>query len=144
MEPDQLEAHSLKLQAKYAKMEENEVRFEEYRTEDADFVLVGYGIVSRILRSVVDACRAQGRKVGLLRPITLFPFPKGRLAELAEEVDAFLAVELSAGQMVDDVRLAVNGRKPVLFYGRMGGNVPTVEEIHAVVLEKLSATPAVA
>lgn len=144
MEPDQLEAHSQRLQAKYAKMEELETRFEEYRTDDADFVLVGYGIVSRILRSVVDACREQGHQVGLLRPITLFPFPKVRLAELAGQVNAFLTVELSAGQMVDDVRLAVNGKKPVEFYGRMGGNVPTVEEIHAVVLEKLSATPAVA
>ncbi len=144
MEPDQLEAHSHHLQAKYAEMEENEVRFQDYRTEDADFVLVGYGIVSRILRSVVDACREQGHQVGLLRPITLFPFPKIRIAELADQVKAFMAIELSAGQMVDDVRLAVNGRKPVEFYGRMGGNVPTVEEILAVVLEKLSATPAVA
>jgi 2-oxoisovalerate ferredoxin oxidoreductase alpha subunit len=143
MEPDELEAHSLRLQAKYARMEAEEVRFEEYLVDDADFVLVGYGIISRILRSVVDACREQGHKVGLLRPITLFPFPKVRIGELADRVDAFMAVELSAGQMVDDVRLAVNGRKPVEFYGRMGGNVPTVEEILAVVLGKLNAAPAV-
>jgi pyruvate/2-oxoacid:ferredoxin oxidoreductase alpha subunit len=103
---------------------------------------VGYGIISRILRSVVEAVREQGHKVGLLRPITLMPFPRVRIAELAEQVNGFLTVELSAGQMVDDVRLAVNGRKPVEFYGRMGGNVPTVEEILAVVLEQLSATPA--
>jgi 2-oxoisovalerate ferredoxin oxidoreductase alpha subunit len=140
--PDELEAHSQKLQAKYAQMEAEEVRFEEYLTKDADFVLVGYGIISRILRSVVEAVREQGHKVGLLRPITLMPFPRVRIAELAEQVNGFLTVELSAGQMVDDVRLAVNGRKPVEFYGRMGGNVPTVEEILAVVLEQLSATPA--
>ncbi len=144
MEPDELEAHSVKLQAKYARMEEEEVRFEDYRVDDADFMLVGYGIISRILRSVVDACRERGHKVGLLRPITLFPFPKRRISELADRVQAFMAVELSAGQMVDDVRLAVNGRAPVEFYGRMGGNVPTVEEILAVVIEKLPATPAVA
>lgn len=143
MEPDELEPHSRKLQTKYAAMEA-EIRFEEHRTDDADLVLVGYGIVSRILRSVVDAARGQGAKVGLFRPITLSPFPSARIRELAGGTKAFLAVELSNGQMVDDVRLAVSGTRPVDFYGRMGGNVPTVEEVLSVVMDKVVAAAAVA
>ncbi len=124
-----LEEHNRKLQKKYEAMEQQEVRFEAYHTDDADLVLIGYGVVSRILQSAVDDLRAEGMKVGLLRPITLFPFPKGKIAELASGVDSFLVVELSNGQMVDDVRLAVNGARPVHFYNRMGGMVPTTEEI---------------
>ncbi len=105
--------------------EANEVRFEEYQTADAELVVVAYGIVSRIVYSTVDEARARGLKVGLLRPITLWPFPSARLAELAGHAKAFLSVELSTGQMVEDVRLAVNGRRPVHFYGRCGGMVPT-------------------
>jgi len=112
------------LQEKYRRIAEREVLVEEYLTADADLVLVGYGIVSRILRSVVERARAEGRRVGLLRPITLCPFPSPRIAELAASAKSFLACELSNGQMVDDVRLAVSGRVPVHFYGRMGGNVP--------------------
>ncbi|MEN8150261.1 MAG: 3-methyl-2-oxobutanoate dehydrogenase subunit VorB [Planctomycetota bacterium] len=140
--PDELEAHSLKLQDKYAQMEAEDVRFEDYLVEDAEMVLVGYGIVSRILRSVVDEARAQGAKVGLHRPITLFPFPNVRVGEIADHAQHFLVSEMSNGQMVDDVRLAVNGRRPVEFYGRMGGNVPTVEEILAVVMEQYNSAPA--
>ena len=143
MEPDELEPHSRKLQAKYASMDA-ELMFEDYRTEDADLVLVGYGIVSRILRSVVDAVREQGAKVGLFRPISLMPFPTARIKELAGGTKAFLAVELSNGQMGEDVRLAVSGEKPVDFSGRMGGNVPTVEEIFSVVMDKVNAAAAVA
>ncbi len=133
LDPDELEAHNVHLQEKYALIAEREVRLEEYRTADADFVLVGYGIVSRILRSVVERARADGHRVGLLRPITLCPYPSVRIAELAGKVRGFLTCELSNGQMVDDVRLAVEGRVPVHFYGRMGGNVPTVEEVYKVV-----------
>ena len=132
LDPDELEAHNVHLQEKYALIAEREVMLEEYLTADADFVLVGYGIVSRILRSVVERARADGHRVGLLRPITLCPYPSVRIAELAGKVSGFLACELSNGQMVDDVRLAVAGRVPVHFYGRMGGNVPTVEEIYNV------------
>ena len=142
--PDELEAHSRMLQEKYARMEAEEVRYEDYLVDDAELVLVGYGIVSRILRSVVEAARERGAKVGLHRPITLMPFPKVRIGEIVDTTRSFLAVELSNGQMVDDVRLAVNGRKPVEFYGRMGGNVPTVEEILAVVMELVNTAPAVA
>jgi pyruvate/2-oxoacid:ferredoxin oxidoreductase alpha subunit len=134
LEPEILEEHNRHLQAKYARAEQEEVRFEEYQTEDAELILVGYGVVSRILYSAVDNLRAEGFKVGLHRPISLWPFPKVRIAQLAKIVDAFLAVELSNGQMVDDVRLAVNGAKPVHFYNRMGGMVPSPEEIAEILL----------
>lgn len=128
LEPLELEEHNRMLQRKYAEMQQ-EVRFEDYYLDDAEIVLVGYGVVSRVLQSAVDELRAEGLKVGMLRPITLFPFPSKQLEEMAERVGKFLVVELSNGQMVDDVRLAVNGKKPVHFYGRMGGVVPSVEEI---------------
>ncbi|NIA30738.1 MAG: 3-methyl-2-oxobutanoate dehydrogenase subunit VorB [Actinobacteria bacterium] len=129
LEPEVLEAHNRHLQEKYAEAEKNEVRFEEYRIDGADFVLVGYGVVSRVLQTTVDLLRDQGHRVGLLRPITLWPFPGKRIVELTGSVNSFMVVELSNGQMVDDVRLAVNGKKPVHFYNRMGGMVPSPEEI---------------
>jgi 2-oxoisovalerate ferredoxin oxidoreductase alpha subunit len=128
LDPSELEQHNLLLQEKYAQMHQ-ELLFEEYLTDDAEVLLIGYGVVSRVLQSAIDELRAQGKKVGMLRPITLFPFPTQRIQELAEKTDRFLVVELSNGQMVDDVRLAVNGKRPVDFYGRMGGEVPTTEEI---------------
>lgn len=133
LQPDELERHVLKLEAKYKEAERDEVRFESVQTADAEIVLVGYGITARILLSVVRLARAEGLKVGLLRPITLYPFPTNELRKLAETASAFLTVELSTGQMVDDVRLAVNGRKPVEFYGRSGGNIPSSEEVLEVV-----------
>ena len=139
LDTNELEEHNRHLQEKYRQIEEREVIFEEYLVEDAQFVLVGYGIVSRILRSVADMARTEGLKVGLLRPITLFPFCSVRIAELSRRVSAFLVVELSNGQMLDDVRLAVNGARPVHFYNRMGGNVPTVEEIHEVIKSRIAA-----
>jgi len=129
LEPDELEEHNRKLQRKYAEIEANEVRFEDFMLEDAEIVLMGYGIVSRVLKTVVEKLREEGIKAGLLRPKTLFPFPKKKIAELAQRVKKFLVVEMSNGQMVDDVRLAVNGKCPVEFYGRMGGNVPTMKEV---------------
>jgi 2-oxoisovalerate ferredoxin oxidoreductase alpha subunit len=129
LEPDELEKHIHHLFGKYAQAEEKEVRFEEYRLEDAEHVVIGYGIVSRLLKSAVDQARSQGAKVGLLRPITLWPFPTGRIRALAETVEDFLVAELSMGQMVEDVRLAVEGRCPVRFYGRVGGNVPSADEL---------------
>ncbi len=130
LDPDDLERHNQKLQRKYEIIGNTETRFENYRLEDAEYVVVGYGIVSRMIHTAVDQLRDDGVKVGMLRPITLMPFPTLRLAELAglDRVKAFSVIELSNGQMVDDVRLAVNGRKPVEFYGRMGGNVPSIKE----------------
>jgi len=125
---DELEAHQQKLEAKYQQAALRECRSESYRTEDAEVLLVGYGIVARVLRSAVDEARQHGLKVGLFRPISLWPFPGKQLLQCGAP-STLLTVELSNGQMVDDVRLAVNGRRPVEFYGRTGGNIPSVEEI---------------
>jgi pyruvate/2-oxoacid:ferredoxin oxidoreductase alpha subunit len=129
LEPEVLEKHNLKLAAKYREIEQKEALYEEYRTDDADLVVVAYGVVSRIVYSTVDAARDEGLKVGLLRPITLWPFPSAAIAEAAERTRHLLAVELSTGQMVEDVRLAVEGRTPVHFYGRCGGSVPGGAEL---------------
>jgi pyruvate/2-oxoacid:ferredoxin oxidoreductase alpha subunit len=129
LDPHDLEDHNLKLDAKYKEIMANEVMYEEYKTEDADLIVVAYGVVSRIVYSTVDMAREQGLKVGLLRPITLWPFPTEVISRLAESASRFLAVELSTGQMVEDVQLAVNGKVPVHFYGRCGGVVPGSMEL---------------
>ena len=122
--------------AKYARAEAELPEWNEYKTEDAEIVLVGYGIIGRVLRSVVDLARDDGIKAGLIRPITLWPFPKKPIDAAAGRAERFLVVELSNGQLVDDVRLVVNGRKPVAFYGRGGGNVPTAGEVYRVMTGK--------
>jgi 2-oxoisovalerate ferredoxin oxidoreductase alpha subunit len=129
LEPDELEAHVRRLEAKYKRAERDAVRFESRYTEDAEIVLVGYGIVARILQSVVEEARAQGVPAGLLRPITLYPFPALELQRLARRAALFVVVEMSTGQLVEDVRLALEGRRPVEFYSRVGGNVPSAEEV---------------
>ncbi len=131
LDPDDLERHNQKLQRKYEIITNNDTRYEEYQLDDAEYVVVGYGIVSRLVHTAINQLRDEGVKVGMLRPITLMPYPSKRLSELAalEQVKAFSVIELSNGQMVDDVRLAVNGTKPVEFYGRMGGNVPSIKEL---------------
>jgi pyruvate/2-oxoacid:ferredoxin oxidoreductase alpha subunit len=131
LEADEMEAHLHHLEAKYRRAEREETRAEEYRTEDAEMVLVGYGIIGRILKAVAAEARGEGLKVGVLRPITLFPFPRKHLQRLAKTARLFIDVEMSMGQMIEDVRLALNGARPVEFYGRVGGNVPS----HAEVLE---------
>jgi pyruvate/2-oxoacid:ferredoxin oxidoreductase alpha subunit len=139
LEPDELEEHERELEAKYIRAQQTETRYELYQTEDAEVLLVGFGIVSRVLRSAVEVLRKSGLKAGLLRPISLWPFPEKALAEAAAKVQKVIAVELSNGQMVEDVRLALNGQVPVEFYGRVGGNVPSVEELHAQVLERMGS-----
>jgi len=136
LEPEKMERHVRKLEAKYQQAESEAVRSESYRTEDAEFVLIGYGIMGRILKAVVDHARQRGQKVGLLRPLTLFPFPVERIRELAVQAKGFLVAELSVGQMVDDVRLALEGRRPVEFFSRVGGVVPTSEEVLEAVEHK--------
>jgi 2-oxoisovalerate ferredoxin oxidoreductase alpha subunit len=131
LEPDELEAHQRKLEAKYLLAQQSEPRQELYQADDAELLLVGFGIVSRVLRSAVESARKEGLRAGLFRPITLWPFPSRALEQAAARVDKVLVVELSNGQMLEDVRLALNGRVPVEFYGRVGGNVPSVEEVHA-------------
>lgn len=118
-----------RLQAKYLEAERTEIRYHEYRVDDADLVLVAYGSPARICRTVVDLAREEGMRVGLFRPVTLFPFPKPQIADLAQNGKRFLTVEMSAGQMVEDVRLSVNGAAEVAFYGRTGGSVPAPTEI---------------
>jgi 2-oxoisovalerate ferredoxin oxidoreductase alpha subunit len=139
LETDDLEEHQRRMEAKYIRAQQTEARWEEYRTEDADLLVVGFGIVSRVLRSAVDEARQHGIKVGLFRPITLWPFPSQELAAAANRTERVLVVELSNGQMVEDVRLALDGRKPVEFYGRVGGNVPSVEELVGKIDEQISA-----
>ncbi len=133
---DDLESHVLALEAKYRHAERHEVRAEEFHTEDADIVLVGYGIVGRILKAVVAEARAQGLRVGLLRPITLYPFPTLHFQRLAEQAAAFIVVEMSTGQLIEDVRLAINGARPVEFFSRVGGNVPSHDEVLKFVQEQ--------
>ncbi len=118
-----------RIQAKYADARLHEVRYHEHQTEDADLVLVAYGSTARICRSVVDMARDEGMRVGLFRPISLYPFPEGRISDLAASGRRFLVAEMSAGQMVEDVRLAANGLTDVSFHGRTGGAVPTPTEI---------------
>ena len=131
LEPDNQERHVRKLEEKYAQAARQEVRFESWRTDDAEIILVGYGIVGRILKAAVELARARGIAVGLLRPITLYPFPSQQIRELAKHARAFAVVELSTGQMVDDVRLALAGSKPVEFLSRVGGNSPSAEDVLA-------------
>ncbi len=130
---DILEAHNIHLEEKYREAEQHEVRAEEFQTDDAEIVLVGYGMIARILKAVTAEARAEGLKVGVLRPITLYPFPKEQFKRLAKTARTFVVVEMSNGQLVEDVRLAVNGVRPVEFLGRMGGNVPSHEQVLGVV-----------
>lgn len=129
----ELKEHNDRLQAVYREIGKKEVRFEEYRVKDAQLVLVGYGTCARLCREVVDLLREKGVRVGMFRPITLWPFPSQRIAALAGKVARLMVVEMSAGQMLDDVRLAVEGRTPIEFLGTMGGDVPTVRQLQAAV-----------
>ncbi|MCU0918373.1 MAG: 3-methyl-2-oxobutanoate dehydrogenase subunit VorB [Planctomycetes bacterium] len=124
-----LEEHNKKLQAKYRRIEENEVRCEEYRLDGAEVVVVAYGIVARIARAAVDQGRQEGIPVGLIRPITLWPFPSRQIGRAADTFPVVLTAEMSSGQMLEDVKLAVAGKAPVLFYGRMGGGIPSADEL---------------
>lgn len=128
LEPDELEAHNVKLQEKYARIDAAEQMSSEFHTDDCKLLVVAYGIVSRVLRSAVTLARHEGIPVGLFRPVTLWPYPKKRLAGLAQQVAHIVSFELSNGQMLDDIRLSVRDRVPVSLYSRMGGNVPSAEE----------------
>lgn len=129
LDPNRQELFNIKLLAKYDEIREKEVRFEEFQCEDAEYLFVAYGTSARVCQKCVQIAREQGIKAGLLRPITLFPFPSKRLNELADKVKGMLSVEMSAGQMVEDVLLSVNGKVPVYHFGRMGGIVTTPEEV---------------
>lgn len=131
--PESLERSNRRLLAKYDRIKEEEVRWQEVAVDDADLILVGYGTSARVARSALELARKQGLKVGLFRPISLFPFPEQQIRALAAPERQFLVVEMSGGQMLEDVRLAVEGRCPVHFTNRLGGMVPTPEEV----LEKI-------
>ena len=124
-----LEGINLELQETYRQIEQNEIRYEAYLLDDAELVVAAYGVMARITRAAVEQARAKGLRVGLFRPITLWPFPSAVLRRLAEAARAVFTVEMSYGQMLDDVRLAVGDVAPVEFYGRAGGVIPTVEEV---------------
>jgi len=129
LDSGKMEKFNRKLIDKYREIEEKEVRYEEIQCEDAEYLLIAYGTSARICEKVVATARKEGIKLGLLRPITLFPFPRKRLVEMAGQVKGMLSVEMSAGQMVEDVLLAVNGKVQVEYYGRMGGIIPSAEDV---------------
>lgn len=129
LEPTKMEIKNLHLQEKYRQIKENEVRYETQQLDDAEYVIVAFGSAARISQKAMETARKQGLKVGLFRPITLWPFPKQQLREIAQRVKGFLVVEINAGQMIFDVKLAVEGKVPVEHYGRLGGIVPNPDEI---------------
>lgn len=131
--PQVCEPHNLRLQEKYKLISERETRWEEINTGDADIVITGYGICARVALTVMNRARKEGIKVGIFRPITLWPYPYDALRKLSERVKGILVVEQNAGQMLEDVRLAVEGRVPVEFHGRMGGSLPNAKDILAIV-----------
>jgi 2-oxoglutarate ferredoxin oxidoreductase subunit alpha len=137
LDPAIMEENNIRFQKKYKLIEENEVRYETFMCDDAEYLLVAFGSSARICQKVVENAREEGIKVGLLRPITLWPFPKDAIASYAGKVKGMLSVELNAGQMVEDVRLAVEGRVPVEHFGRLGGIVFTPDEILQALKEKL-------
>lgn len=137
LQPDKMEIRVNKLIKKYARMEKEDLRFETLNCEDAEYLFVAYGSSARIAQKAMELGREKGIKVGLLRPITLFPFPKQQLFDLADQVEGILSVELSAGQMVEDVRLAVEHKVPVEHFGRTGGIIHTPEEIIEALEEKI-------
>ena len=129
MDAPKMEENNHRFQRTYAEIEKNEVRYQEYFTEDAEYLVVAFGTVARICLKAIEDARAQGKKIGLIRPITLWPFPKQKIAEMAQKVKGMLVVELNAGQMIEDVKLAVDGKVPVYHFGRMGGMIPSPDEV---------------
>ncbi|HPD32794.1 MAG TPA: 3-methyl-2-oxobutanoate dehydrogenase subunit VorB [Bacteroidota bacterium] len=129
IEPERMEVVNLRLQAKYRQMEKEEVRFQTINIEDADYIFTGFGLGSRIAMKSMEVAREKGYKVGLIRPITVYPFPYSIYEEIAPKVKGILDIELNAGQMLEDVKLGVGGKTRVEFYGRMGGMIPTPDDV---------------
>lgn len=138
LDSHKMEDVNFQLQAKYRKIEEEVCLYEEIACDDADYIIVAYGSTARICHKSVQIARSQGIKVGLIRPITLWPFPIAPIQNRVKQVKGFMAVEMSAGQMVEDVRLAVEGQTKVEFYGRFGGIVPTPDEVVVALKEKFN------
>ena len=137
LKPEAMEINNLRFQAKYREIEENEVRFEEINCEDAEYLIIAFGSMARIGQKAMELAREKGIKVGILRPITLWPFPTKAIAAYADKVKGMLVTELNAGQMIEDVRLAVNGKVKVEHFGRLGGIVPDPDEIVTALKEKI-------
>jgi 2-oxoglutarate ferredoxin oxidoreductase subunit alpha len=137
LDPFKQEAHNKKLQAKYQRMQEEEVRYEMINCEDAEYIFVAYGSSARIAQKAMEQARAKGIKAGLFRLITLFPFPQKELNKLAEQVKGFLAVEMSAGQMIEDVKLSIEGKAKAEHFGRFGGIIHSPEEILEALEQKI-------
>jgi len=129
LDPYEMEKVNFKIQEKYNKLKKREVRYKAVNLDNADLIIVAYGTIARIVKTVINNAKKEGIDIGLIRPITLFPFPESIIAEASEKVNKFLVVEMSLGQMVEDVKLAVNGKAEVNFYGRVGGVIPTQSEI---------------
>ena len=135
LKPEQLEKTNFERYERYEKIKETEVMYEEYMMEDAEICVVAFGIAARVSKNAINEARAQGIKVGLIRPITLWPFPEKAIAAAAEKVKKFISVELSMGQMIEDIRLAVNGKAPVTLCNRTGGMIPAPEQVLAAITE---------
>lgn len=138
LDPVKHEKFNLMLQAKYQKMREEEVRFENFSCEDAEYLLVAFGCCSRICQKAVKLARSKGIKVGLLRPITLFPFPEKEIQRLIPQLKGIMSVELSAGQMIEDIRLSVEGKVKVALHNRMGGMVPSPDDVVDALIKNFS------
>ncbi len=134
LKPEILEEENFKRYERYRRIEETEAMYESYLMEDAELCVVAFGIAARVAKNAVNAAREAGIKVGMIRPITLWPFPKAPLAEAAKKVKAFLSVELSMGQMIEDIELATRCAKPVALCNRAGGMIPTPEEVYAKIV----------
>jgi 2-oxoglutarate ferredoxin oxidoreductase subunit alpha len=137
LQAEELEKHNHKLQAKYAKIRENEKKVEEYNVEGADLVITAYGTTSRIAKTAIAKLEKEGYKVGMIRPISLYPFPNEAYEKIGDDCKGVLTVEMSTGQMIDDVKISLQGRIPTYFHGRSGGMVPEPEEIVEKVKEIL-------
>ena len=138
IQPDELERYNFERFERYAKIEAEEVMYDEYMMDDAEICIVAYGVAARVSQNAIDKARANGIKVGMIRPITLWPFPKAVLNAAADKVKAFISVELSMGQMIEDIELATRCKKPVLLCNRVGGMIPTTEDVLKSINEAIS------
>lgn len=137
LQPDAMEQNNIRFQAKYKEIEQKEVRYEEIQCEDADYLIIAFGSMARIGQKAMEIAREEGIKVGILRPITLWPFPTTAIANYVGKVKGMLSLELNAGQMIEDIKLAVNGKVKVEHFGRLGGIVPDPDEIVRALRKKL-------
>jgi len=140
LKPEEMEQVNLRLQKTLREIEKNEVRYQEYLMDDAEYAVIAFGTAARVSQTAVKWARAKGIRVGVFRPISLFPFPYARLAEISKKVRALLVVEMNAGQMLEDVRLAARDSVPVSFFGTMGGTVPFPDDVLPEI-EKMAQDP---